>query len=168
MAATARAVVACFGNVLRADDGVGPAIAQVLAAEGMPDRVEVMEVGIGGIHLVQELMGGVDVLIIVDAVDLGRPPGTVVVQRPDVLDVSTLSVDRRRDELADMHLATPARALMVALGMGILPPTTLLVGVQTTDTDEPRYGLSPVTQGAIAVAVHEIRRLLSEHLPPAP
>ena len=162
-----RAIVACFGNVLRADDGVGPAVAQALAAEGVPDRVEVMEVGIGGIHLVQELMSDVDVdvLIIVDAVDLGRPPGTVVVQRPDVLDVSTLSVDRRRDELADMHLATPARALMVALGMGILPPTTLLVGVQTTDTDEPRYGLSPVTRGAVAVAVQEVRRLLSKHLP---
>lgn len=159
-----RAVVACFGNVLRADDGVGPAVAQALRGQELPDGVRVLEVGIGGIHLVQELMDGVDVLLVVDAIDLGRAPGAVVVQRPDVLDVSTLSVDRRRDELADMHLATPARALMVALGMGILPPTTLVVGVQTTDTQEPRYGLSEATQRAVPVVVQEVRRLLDEHL----
>ncbi len=157
------AIVACFGNVLRGDDGVGPAVAQALLAQPLPDGVRVLEVGIGGIHLVQELLDGTDVLLVVDAVDLGRPPGTVVVQRPDVLDVSTLSVDRRRDELADMHLATPERALMVALGLGVLPATTLIVGVQTTDTEEPRHGLSKVAVGAVPVAAREVHRLLAIH-----
>ena len=160
-----RAIVACFGNVLRADDGVGPAVAHALRDTPLPDGVQVLEVGIGGIHLVQELMLGVDVLLIVDAVDLGRPAGTVIVQTPEILDVATLSVDRRRDELADMHLATPARALMVALGLGVLPPTTLVVGVQTVDTQEPRHGLSPVTLRAVPVVVEEIHRLLDEHVP---
>ena len=156
------AVVACFGNVLRADDGVGPAVAQALVNERLPEGVRVLEVGIGGIHLVQELLrAAADVLLIVDAVDLGRLPGTVVVQRPEVLDVNTLSVDRRRDELADMHLATPARAMMVALGMGVLPATTLIVGVQTTETEEPRYGLSTRASRAVPTAVVEVRRLLA-------
>lgn len=159
--------MACFGNVLRADDGVGPAVAAALLTEPLPTGVRVLEVGIGGIHLVQELLDGVDVLLVVDAVDLGRPAGTVLVQRPDVLDVSTLSVDRRRDELADMHLATPARALMVALGLGVLPAVTLVVGVQTIDTQEPRQGLSPTTQRAVPVAVREVQRLLAEHAAPA-
>ncbi len=163
------AVVACFGNVLKADDGVGPAVAHALHAEPLPDGVRVMEVGIGGIHLVQELMRApADVLLIVDAVDLGRPAGSVVVQRPEVLDVSTLPVSRRRDQLADMHLATPAKAMMFALGLGVLPPTTLVVGVQTTDTEEPRYGLSDVTTRAVPVAVQEVRRLLSLHAAPVP
>ena len=159
------AVVACFGNVLRADDGVGPAVAEALLAQPLPPGVRVLEVGIGGIHLVQELMTGIDVLLVVDAVDLGRAPGSVVVQRPEVLDVSTLSAARRRDELADMHLAIPARALMVALGLGVLPATTLVVGVQTTDTEEPRYGLSAVAAAAVPVAVREVRRLLALHAP---
>lgn len=157
------AIVACFGNVLRADDGVGPAVAQALLAEPLPEGVRVLEVGIGGIHLVQELMDGTDLLLIVDAVDLGRPAGTVVVQKPDILDVSVLSADRRRDELADMHLATPARALTVALGMGILPVTTLIVGVQTVDTEEPRHGLSDLTLRTVPVVVREVHRLLDEH-----
>ena len=159
-------IVACFGNVLRADDGVGAAVAHALVDTPLPSGVVVMEVGIGGIHLVQELLrGDTQVLLIVDAVDLGRPAGTVVVQRPNILDVSTLSVDRRRDELADMHLATPARALMVALGLGVLPAITLIVGVQTTDTEEPRHSLSDVTTSTVPVVVNEIQRLLSEHQP---
>ncbi len=158
-----RAVVACFGNVLRADDGVGPAVAQALAALTLPTGVRLLEVGIGGIHLVQELLAEpADLLLIVDAVDLGRAAGAVVVQRPVVLDVSTLSVDRRRDELADMHLATPARACMVALGLGVLPAQTFVVGMQTTDTEEPRYGLSATTAAAVPVVVDEVLRLLSE------
>lgn len=155
-------LVACFGNVLRADDGVGVVIGEALLT-GPALRARVLEVGIGGIRLVQELLNGdVDALLVVDAVDLGRRAGAVVVQRPEILDVSTLSPDRRRDELADMHLATPARALMMALGLGVLPETTLVVGVQTTDTDEPRHGLSQETTRAVPVAVREIRRLVLE------
>jgi len=158
-----RAIVACFGNVLRADDGLGPAVAEALLSEPLPAGVRVLEIGIGGIHLVQELLDGADVLLVVDAVDIGATPGAVVVQRPEVLDVSTLSVERRRDELADMHLATPERALMVALGLGVLPATTLIVGVQTTDTHEPRQGLSDDMRRAVPVVVDEVRRLLAQY-----
>ncbi len=158
-----RAIVACFGNVLRADDGVGPAVAQALLAEPLPPGVQVMEIGIGGIHLVQELLDGADLLLVVDAVDLGRAPGSVLVQRPEVLDVDALPVDRRRDELSDMHLATPAKALMVARALGVMPADTFVVGIQTTDTEEPRHGLSESARQAVPVAVAEVRRLLDAH-----
>lgn len=152
-------LVACFGNVLRGDDGFGYSVAQQLMIEPLPDDVRVIEVGIGGIHLVQELMAGVDALIIVDAVDLGRPPGTVITQIPDVPDVSALPINERRDQLADMHLATPERALMMARGLGVLPATTLVVGVQTIDTERAEQRLSTATETAVVVAVAEVRRL---------
>lgn len=154
--------MACFGNVLRGDDGFGYAVAQRLAADPLPDGVAVIEVGIGGIHLVQELMCGVDALIVVDAVDLGRPPGTVITQVPDVADVTTLPIEQRRDQLADMHYATPERALMLARGLGVLPATTLLVGVQTTDTERLGQRLSNRTAAAVDHAVTEVRRLVEE------
>jgi hydrogenase maturation protease len=157
-----RAIVACFGNVLRGDDGIGAAVADALRASPLPAGVRVLEVGIGGIHLVQELLSGADVLLVVDTVDLGRPAGTVVVQRPDVRDVAELPVHQRRDELADMHLASPERALMVARGLGVLPPATWIVGVQSTDTEEPRHGLSEAARRAVPVAAREVRRLLTE------
>lgn len=157
-------LVACFGNVLRGDDGFGYAVAQRLLAEPLPDGVTVMEVGIGGIHLVQELMAGVDALIVVDAVDLGRPPGTVITQVPDVPDVSALPIEQRRDELADMHYATPERAMMLARGLGVLPATTLVVGVQTTDTERLDQQLSAATAAAVHHAVEEVRRLTAQLL----
>ena len=158
------AIVACFGNVLRGDDGFGAAVAERLLGEELPGGVRVLEVGIGGIHLVQELLGGAELLVVVDAVDLGRPAGTVVVQRPEVLDVATMAPDRRRDQLADMHLATPEKALMVARALGVLPETTFVVGVQTTDTDRIGQGLSDAAAGAVGVAAAQVRRLLTEHL----
>lgn len=159
-----RAVVACFGNVLRADDGVGPYVAQQLSAQTLPPGVDVLEVGIGGIHLVQELLGApADLLLVVDALDLQRPAGSVIVQRPDVADLSGLSVHEQRDQLADMHLATPEKALMVCRALGVLPRSTFVVGVQTTDTQEPRYGLSDTTAAAVPVVIEQVHRLLAEH-----
>ncbi len=156
-------LVACFGNVLRADDGVGVVIGEQLLSGPLPDVARVLEVGIGGLRLVQELLaGGVHALLVVDAVDLGRHPGSVVVQVPEVLDVQTLGPDARRDALADMHLATPSRALMMARALGVLPEVTLVVGVQTQDTDEPRHGLSATTARAVPVAVAQIMTLLAE------
>ena len=157
-------LVVGFGNVLRADDAVGVVVAERLAADPRLAGVRVLDVGIGGMRLVQELLAGdVDLLLIVDALELGRPAGTVVVQRPDVVDVSTLSVTQRRDQLADTHLATPARALMMARGLGVLPETTLIVGVQTTDTDEPREGLSVPTARAVPVVIEEVLRLIDAY-----
>ncbi|CAN5350980.1 hypothetical protein BH20ACI2_BH20ACI2_11190 [soil metagenome] len=41
------------------------------------ENVKSYEAGIGGIGLVQELMSGYDVLILVDAIDKGREPGSL-------------------------------------------------------------------------------------------
>jgi hydrogenase maturation protease len=156
-----RALVACFGNVLRGDDGFGIAVAERLRGEPLPAGVEVLEVGIGGIHLVQELLDPVDVLVVVDAVDLGRPPGSVVVTVPDVLDVDALSVHDRRDQLADMHYATPARALMLAQGLRVLPPHLWLVGCQASDADGVGEGICREMVGALDAVVGEIRSVLT-------
>ena len=157
-----RILVACFGNVLRGDDGFGNAVSVRLEDEEVPDGVLVMEIGIGGIHLVQELMDGVDALVVVDAVDLGREPGTVLVVEPDVRDVSGLSVERRRDELADMHYATPDRALMLAKALGVLPRDVLLIGAQVSAPEQLGEGLSRALEGAVEPAVAELRRVVSE------
>lgn len=155
-------IVACFGNILRADDGFGIAVAQHLQAGGVPAGVRVMEVGIGGIHLVQQLFDPVDALIVVDAVDVGRPPGTVVVLDPDIADVRNLGVNERRDALADMHLATPERALMMARGLDVLPDITMIVGCHPADADRYDEGLTDAVQRGVAPAAAEIRRIVTE------
>ena len=158
-----RIVVAGFGNVLRGDDGFGLEVVTRLASKALPEGVVVLDVGIGGIHLVQDLMGEpADGLVVLDALDAGREPGTLLVMRPDVLDVRTLDVHARRDHLADMHYATPERALMLASGMGVLPERTLLVGCQPSDPDAIGEGLSVAVASAVEPAVAEVRRIVSD------
>src|SRR5262249_13077028 len=70
-----RVIVGCVGNVLRGDDGFGPAVAERLT--DLPRGAEVIETGIGGVALLQELMTGCEGLVVIDAVDRGAEPGTV-------------------------------------------------------------------------------------------
>lgn len=158
-----RILVAGFGNVLRADDGFGVAVVHRLVRGDVPAGVEVLDIGIGGIHLVQELLAEpADGLVILDALDLGRAPGTVIVLRPDVLDVTALGVNERRDHLADMHYATPERALMLASALGVMPAATLMVGCQPVDADDVGQRLSdPVARG-VEQALVEVRQVVTE------
>ena len=128
---TGRILVAGVGNVLRGDDGFGPAVVERLTS--LPDGVDVVETGIGGVALLQELMAGCDGLILVDAVDQGAPPGTVFALEPDVGDAA---------HVADVHLANPERVR--------------IIGCQPEDVDELCQGLSPVVQRALPYAVRKI------------
>ncbi len=156
-----KVLVAGVGNVLRADDGFGVEVARRLAGCSLPLCVTVVETGIAGIALVQELQDGYDALVVVDAVDRQRAPGTVMLIEPDVIDVHTLEPTTRHDLLADMHLATPERALMLAKALGVLPPSVLLVGCQPVDADGLGEGLSAVVRAAVDRAVEEITRHVS-------
>lgn len=150
------------GNVLHGDDGFGVEVARRLEATDLPPGVAVAETGIGGIHLVHELMAGYDALIVVDTVDRDRPPGTVMVIEADVIDVEPMPVEQRHDLLADMHLATPERALMVAKAVGVLPERTIIVGCQPVEIETLGIGLSDEVTQAVETAMTEIRRCLDE------
>lgn len=153
-------LVAGVGNLLRADDGFGVEVARRLADETLPDGVRVIETGIAGIALIGELQEGWDALVVIDAVDHQRAPGTVLVIEPTVIDVHAMSFDKRRDMLADMHMATPELALMLAAALGVLPERRILVGCQIADPDAYGEGLSPEVTAAVEHAIVEVRRCI--------
>jgi hydrogenase maturation protease len=158
-----RVVVAGFGNVLRADDGFGVEVIRVLEQGPVPGGVELLDVGIGGIHLVQVLDHRADALIVLDALaGVDRPAGTLLVIEPDVIDVDAMTSTARRDHLADVHYATPDRALMLARAMQVLPVTTLVVGCVPEDADAVRLGLSPTVAAVVPAAADEVRRLVTD------
>ncbi len=157
-----RVLVVGVGNVLHGDDGFGVEVVKRLGERRLPAGVTLAETGIGGIHLVHELMAGYDALVVVDAVDRNREPGTVMVIDAEVIDVGELPVDERHGLLADMHLATPERALMVAKAAGVLPERTIIVGCQPEQIDTLGIGLTaPVTE-AVDRAAAEIERCVLE------
>ncbi len=151
-----RVLVAGVGNLLRAADGFGIEVARRLDGRELPEGVRVVETGIGGVALVQELLEGWDALVVVDAMDRGRPPGTVMLVVTDVVDVESLTWEQPHDLLADMHLATPERALMLARALGVLPAEVLMVGCQPVNAEWLGEGLSAPVAAAVDVAVSEI------------
>lgn len=116
--------------------------------EGMPAGVEVVETGIGGIALLQELLAGCDGLVVVDAIDRAAAPGTVFMIEPEVED---------HDQVPDVHLANPERVLSVAKGIGCLPPRVLMIGCQPVDAEGLGERLSPEVEAAVEVAVEHVR-----------
>lgn len=146
---TRRIVVAAVGNVLRRDDGFGAAVAAALPA--LPAGVEVVETGIGGIALLQELLAGCDGLVLLDAVDHGEPPGTVFVITPEVGEAV---------HVPDVHLANPERVLTTARSLGCLPERLAIVGCQPADLDELDDRLSPPVARAVPVAAAKVEEIV--------
>lgn len=152
LASPMRILIACVGNVLRRDDGFGHAVAARLV--GLPSEVTVVETGIGGIDLLQELMLGYDGLLVVDAVDRGGEPGTIFVIRPEV--------DAAEAHVPDVHLANPQRVLSMAKALDCLPPRVGIVGCQPGDVDGLGEPLTPAVERAVDVAVASLREVVDE------
>jgi hydrogenase maturation protease len=157
---SSRALVACVGNLLRGDDGFGVAVAQRLAQEDLAPGVDLIETGIGGLSVVQQLMHGYETLVVVDAVERGAEPGTVFVLEPGVPDPDGMSIDEWRVEFSNLHLVEPSRVLLLARAAGVLPPRVVLVGCQPRSCEEYDTTLSPSVQAAVEVAVERVRSLV--------
>lgn len=157
-----RILIAGVGNVLKADDAFGVEVARRLEGMELPEGARVVETGIGGIALVQELQEGWDALVVADAVDRGREPGTIMLIEPDVIDVHALSWGERTDLLADAHLATPERVFMLSRALGVLPSRLLMVGCQPLDAEAVGTDMSEPVREAVDVAVAEILRHVTE------
>ncbi len=156
-------LIAGVGNVLRGDDGFGVALAQrLLQSNPFPPQVRVVEFGIAGVRLVQELLSGYDALIVLDAVDRNARAGTVHVLEPSVSEIGDMPLEQRRDFFSDMHYTNPARALIFAKALRILPPRVLIVGCQPQTCDDLRLTLSPVVEAALPAAAMELERVIAQ------
>lgn len=151
-----RILVAGVGNTLRVDDGFGVHVTRRLEAMTLPEGVVVLETGISGMTLVQELMEGYDALIVLDIVDRGRPPGTIMVIEPDLPDAKAMTHDQRHALTANTHEAKPSSVMMMAKAMGNLPAHVLLIGCQPVDAVGLGLELSPEVTAAVDVAVAEV------------
>ena len=158
-----RVLVAGVGNVLYGDDGFGVELAWRLAKLTLPDGVKVIETGIGGMSIVQELMLGYDAVLLLDAHRSGGAPGTVRLLEPTLPDLSGLDAHALRDYFADTHYATPMRALALLEHLGHLPRRVAVIGCEPTEQEAMQIGLSVPVAAALepaeAMAVEWITRL---------
>ncbi|MEO8191271.1 MAG: hydrogenase maturation protease [Acidobacteriota bacterium] len=150
-----RALIAGFGNLLLGDDGFGVEVVRRLAEQPLPGGAEIVEVGIGGMELVYELMNGCGRLVIVDAVRRGHPPGTLYVFQPSEADTTP-----GPEQGIDPHFAEPTRAMKVAKKLGYLPSDVTIVGCEPLCCDLD-LTLSPAVRAAVGPAAERVRELLS-------
>lgn len=155
-----RVLIAGVGNELRQDDAFGIEIARRLQADCLlSTNVKVLEVGIGGIHLVQELYNKYDILLVVDAVKWGGVAGTIYFKEWEVTDIHQLPRGEKRAFLADMHYTNPTRALMLAKALDILPPKVFFLGCEAAE-DDFAMGLSGPIKAQILPALAMITKWL--------
>lgn len=137
------------------DDGVGFAAVERLSARPLPAGVEVIDGGTGGLTLLG-LMEGADVVILVDAVSAGRPPGSVL--RLGTGDITTEGF------ALTLHAAGLSGVLTLGREMGLLPPRVILFGVEP-ETIAPQVGLSPAVEGALNLLLEAIMEEISALYP---
>lgn len=147
-------LVAGVGNIFRRDDAFGSEVARRLAAQTLPPGVQVVDYGIGGIHLAYDLLDGVELLVLVDALPRGEAPGTLT-----VLEAAESSLARSG---VDSHAMDPAAVLASVRSLGGRVPPTLVVGCEPGDVTDG-MGLTPEVEASLAPAVALVRRVLEEH-----
>ena len=159
-------LVAGVGNVLQGDDGFGVELAWRLAKRQWPSGVKVIETGIGGMSIVQELMLGYDAVLLLDAHSSGGAPGSVRLLEPTLPDLSGLDAHALRDYFADTHYATPMRALSLLQHLGHLPRRVAVVGCEPSAHEGLRIGLSAPVAAALdraeAMAVDWVVRRVAD------
>lgn len=126
-AASAKTVVLGLGNILHGDDGAAAqAISRLRADPRMLTDVSLVEGGTLGLELLPYLWDCTR-LIVIDAVDVGEPPGTLV--RMSGKELSSLPCNSNVHQLGVSDLLVALRMLAER------QPQVVLLGVQPESTD---------------------------------
>ncbi|HEY8546072.1 MAG TPA: hydrogenase maturation protease [Acidimicrobiales bacterium] len=152
-----RVLVAGIGHHRRGDDAFGPVVAQRLAARELPAGVRAVDYGVRGVQLAHDLTAGYDALILVDAMALGEPPGTLAVVEPgDVAPVGPV----------DAPLVLDTRAMSPGVVLALLDrfeaqvQRIVIIGCQPALLDGPALS-APVAE-AVDLAVDLLEDVLTD------
>jgi hydrogenase maturation protease len=165
---TPRVLVAGIGNIFLSDDGFGVEVARLLSGRALPEGVRVEDYGIRGIHLAYDLLEGYDVLVLVDAVPMGEPPGTLALIEPESGPPASSSSGSGGGELpaVDAHTMSPVVVLATLARLGGSVDRIVIVGCQPGELGEG-MGLSPAVETAVTAAADLCLEFVAEIAQPA-
>ena len=142
------------GNPLMGDDGAGVlAVQRLLARPDLPPDVAVVDGGTAGLGLIP-LMEGYRRVVLVDAVLMGEPPGTV--RRFEWREARVGG----HEQPLSLHQSDLADALALAEALGSLPAEVIVFGVQPqrTDWDRPlSEAVARALPGLVDALIAEVR-----------
>lgn len=144
------ALVVGVGNILLRDEGVGVEVVRRIAVDALslPAGTSVVDGGTLGLDLLP-LISATDRLVLVDAVDLGRSPGTVAVLRGGALDTAFAGH-------LSAHQVGVSDLLAAARLMDGLPAHVALVAIQPEEIGVG-LGLSAAVDAAVPRAIGLVR-----------
>jgi hydrogenase maturation protease len=149
---TGRVLVAGIGNVFLGDDGFGVEVVQRIDPTSLPAGVDVADYGIRGVHLAYDLLDGrYGTVVMVDAVPLDEPPGTLAVLEVDPTGGGAV---------LDAHGMHPVAVLALLHDLGGSVDRVLVIGCAPAVVDE-RMGLSAPVAAAVGSAGELVRDVVA-------
>jgi len=147
-----------LGNPLLGDDGAGLLLLSELERQATEwgGRVEFLDGGTQGLMLLDRVAGR-PALLILDAVSLGAPPGTVHVLR----DKEALGLDSHHSRT--VHEGNAAELLAAALLLGECPARVSVVGIEPARV-RTGIGVSEPVRAALEPALDAARGIIVECL----
>ncbi len=156
----ARILILGIGNRLLTDDGVGSCFAEALSTFDLPEWIEVVDGGLGGLNLI-DYMEGKEILILVDALDpQDGDPGQVKLFKVNPGAVDPSEAVRMLVE-AGSHGVVPELLVAAADAMGYLPGESYVLGIVPCLIDLGDGITAPAARGCLK-ALHILRKTLSE------
>lgn len=143
------AVVIGIGNPHRRDDGVGPAVAELIARQRLPG-IRVHSCAAEPTEIL-DAWSGADLAVLVDAT-AGLPAGTV--QRCRIEDLADAAA-------VSSHDLSVAGTHELGQALGLAPASVIVVAVGVSDTGHGA-GLSPPVAAVLPEVVRMVRAALSE------
>ena len=143
-----------IGNNLLTDDGAGIHVLERIAGEDPDDDLACIDGGTVGLALLDRL-SNLHGLVALDAMILGKAPGTVTVLEGEAMDAH---LRNQRGSVHEVGLSDLMDALRLR---GDLPENRALIGIEPADMD---WGTEPTEAVAAAVpeAAAQARRLVRE------
>jgi len=150
-----KTLVIGLGNPILGDDGVGWKVAEEVS-RNLPGTVEVDTAALGGLSLMERLIG-YERVIIVDSMETGQNPvGSVT-----VFPLASLS-DPMAGHSASTHDATLVVALRTAEQLGAdIPKQVDIVAIEAKNVYDFSEELSPPVAAAVPLAVTKVLELLN-------
>ena len=144
----AETLVLGVGNVLWADEGVGPKLADALAARVTLKTGQIVDGGTQGLYLLP-MITDARRLLMFDAVDMDKEPGEVVILYND--DIYAAFTTR----ILSLHQNSLHDLIAAAKLLDWEPEEVVLIGVQVKDADDWGGGLTPEVTAAMDVALDQ-------------
>jgi hydrogenase maturation protease len=156
---TKQILIAGIGNAWLLDDGFGGEVAKILTERQLPDGVQVMDFGSGGLDLAYEVMRGYDALILIDVSRQGHQPGTLYVMEASEEDVEG---DIEDGQMLDPHGMDPQTVLRFVKYVGGWPGAVFVVACEPEVVEDVGFGLSDPVAGAVGRAVDLVLETVQE------